>query len=532
MRRTYRPFLLVFLALSVAIASAQESCSALVQDALFAVDDFCSDLGRNQACYGNVDLTAQAQPTATDFTFETLGDVVDVEDIASLELSQLDEDAGEWGVAVMSLQADIPNTLPGQNVTFILFGDVSIENASTDAQTPMQAFYLRTGIGTTECEEAPESGLLVQTPDGVEEVTFNINGVDVQIGSTVYFTTDTSTKENELDLVLAPIEGSAAVVFDDETYPAIEGTEIRLPLSEQLLPTGRPALPESYDENRVAPLPLSQLPREVGLAPPLIEERVDELQERVQNGLPPCDVEGLPDCDDILPRLRDGENFAPAERFGERFEEGLNCIPFDEADESDEALPICPPTDRDDRPMPVLAIANDMLDFDADEDGDGIINEFDACPFRAGFEEFQGCASPPPDSDNDGITDALDLCPYREGDEESIGCPELDPDGDVDKDGIRNADDLCPIRPGRPQFDGCPREPLFDDEDCPPRPPRRNQEDCPPRDELDDEYYDDEYYDDYGYDDEYYDDYGYDDEYYDDYGYDDEYYDEYYDDYG
>ena len=105
-------------------------------------------------------------------------------------MSELNEDAGVWGVAVMSLQADIPNTLPGQNVTFILFGDVMIENAASDEQTPMQAFYLRTGIGDVACEEAPESGLLIQTPDGIDEVTFNVNGVDVQVGSTVLFQTE------------------------------------------------------------------------------------------------------------------------------------------------------------------------------------------------------------------------------------------------------------------------------------------------------------------------------------------------------
>ena len=52
---------------------------------------------------------------------------------------------------------------------------------------PMQAFYLTTGIGDAGCNEAPESGVLIQTPEGVSEVTFNINGVDVAMGSTVLF---------------------------------------------------------------------------------------------------------------------------------------------------------------------------------------------------------------------------------------------------------------------------------------------------------------------------------------------------------
>src|SRR5690606_20836366 len=32
-----------------------------------------------------------------------------------------------WGVALMQIQANLPDTLPGQNVTFLLFGDVTIE---------------------------------------------------------------------------------------------------------------------------------------------------------------------------------------------------------------------------------------------------------------------------------------------------------------------------------------------------------------------------------------------------------------------
>lgn len=135
-----RVYLLGLIILSMTIVSAQDICPELVSDAMAAVDEYCMDLGRNQACYGNVQLNAEAQPDVEDFTFESSGDIVDVADILTLELNSMDTDAGTWGVAVMSLQADIPNTLPGQNVTFILFGDVYIENAASEEQNPMQAF--------------------------------------------------------------------------------------------------------------------------------------------------------------------------------------------------------------------------------------------------------------------------------------------------------------------------------------------------------------------------------------------------------
>jgi|GEM_PF-947306 len=466
MLKSLKIFMLGFIALSVTVVAAQASCSALVEEALLAVEEFCGELGRNEACYGNVDLSAESQPDATDFVFEEPGNVVDVADIVSLELSELDDSAGVWGVAVMSLQADIPNTLPGQNVTFILFGDVAIENAATNEQTPMQAFYLRTGLGTVACEEAPESGVLIQTPDGVDEVTFNVNGVDVSVGSTVLLETE-DISEEQTDLIMSTVEGSLAVQFDDETYPAVEGTQIRLPLNNELLPTGRPDLPQAYDENRVAPLPIAPLPRPIGIAPPLPPENVNDLQTRIQNGEPPCGVDGLPPCENILPRLRDGGNLPPPEQWGQRFEAGVNCIirPEETVNAEDlppligetQSLPYCPPADRASRPDPTRAVANNELAFDGDEDGDGVLNADDACPLSAGTAEFSGCSNAPADTDGDGLVDALDFCPYRAGDAALRGCP--DAPNDADGDGFPDALDVCPNNAGVAEFRGCPEDP-------------------------------------------------------------------------
>ncbi|MEO1162591.1 MAG: thrombospondin type 3 repeat-containing protein [Chloroflexota bacterium] len=449
-----RTGLLVLLSLAVTIVSAQASdCPDIVTQALESVDDFCATIGRNQACYGNFNLSAEPQPDAPAFTFDAVGDVTDVDNIFSLELTGLDEEAGTWGVAVLNLQADIPNTLPGQNVTFVLFGDVQIENASTDEQSPMQAFYLSTGIGDSACEEAPESGLLIQTPDGVEEVTFNINGVDVQVGSTVLFQTESIT-EDENELLVTTVEGSAALQFDDENYPVVAGTQARLPLNGQLLPVGRPDLPEAYDENRVRPLPVNGLPRRINVPPPLGGAAIGDLQERIRNGQPPCGVDGLPPCSEILPVLQNGENLPPRERFGQRFEPGVNCVLFAERDTNPDNLPICPPTERGNRPPPTRALANNALPFDGDADEDGVINSEDACPLRAGTVEFLGCTSQPVDTDGDGLVDALDFCPLISGGAEMNGCPNAPMDSDGD--GVPDALDACRDEVGTRLNRGCP----------------------------------------------------------------------------
>lgn len=91
-----------------------------------------------------------------------------------------------------------------------------------------------------------------------------------------------------------------------------------------------------------------------------------------------------------------------------------------------------------------------------DRDGDGILDEDDACPDTPGVPsdnpECHGC----PDTDGDGLCDKIDDCPDEAGPVENGGCPILDRDGD----GILDVDDDCPDTPGVassiPGCNGCP----------------------------------------------------------------------------
>lgn len=113
-----------------------------------------------------------------------------------------------------------------------------------------------------------------------------------------------------------------------------------------------------------------------------------------------------------------------------------------------------------------------------DTDGDGIEDDFDACPTIAGLTAFAGC----PDTDGDGVQDSRDDCPDFAGLIEYNGCPDTDGDGvsdkkdecptvpgpsdnkgcpvmekkDTDGDGIMDDDDKCPDAAGLPKFKGCP----------------------------------------------------------------------------
>src|SRR5687767_1994451 len=81
------------------LTAAQElTCPVIVQTALQAADDACTEIGRNQVCYGNVRLQAELQAEADELTFQQAGDIVDVGVVKSLSLSSMNIGIGEWGV--------------------------------------------------------------------------------------------------------------------------------------------------------------------------------------------------------------------------------------------------------------------------------------------------------------------------------------------------------------------------------------------------------------------------------------------------
>jgi hypothetical protein len=86
-----------------------------------------------------------------------------------------------------------------------------------------------------------------------------------------------------------------------------------------------------------------------------------------------------------------------------------------------------------------------------DRDGDGVDDEFDACPDEASPTR-DGCPLPD-DRDNDGVPDAEDACPDEAGWPDGDGCPTP---GDSDGDGVLDEDDACPEEPGLPDVEGCP----------------------------------------------------------------------------
>ncbi|NWG18163.1 MAG: hypothetical protein HXY41_16185 [Chloroflexi bacterium] len=112
-------------------------CADAVQRAVQTVDEACAGLGRNQVCYGytQVDADRIAGITAT---FQSPGDQVQLVEVSRLQTYPFDPASGDWGIVLMKAQANLPDTLPGQNVVFLLMGDTSLSPAS---DAPTQVFY-------------------------------------------------------------------------------------------------------------------------------------------------------------------------------------------------------------------------------------------------------------------------------------------------------------------------------------------------------------------------------------------------------
>jgi hypothetical protein len=348
-------------------AIAQADCPAIVSAALDTATEACTELGRNQACYGNVTLQATARANVPAFSFDQAGDMVNVADIDSLRLSSMSLTDETWGVALMQLQANLPDTLPGQNVTVLMFGDVSISEATVtlteldvtattnanvrlrpttaesnvisslnsgetltangrledsswvrvvlDAETnevgwvsadlvsseanletltvvdadgallydaPMQAFYFSSGIGDRPCTEAPDSGILIQTPQGVGTVILRINEVQIELGSTIY------VQAGGGFMTVSVVEGHAVLSSNGVSQTVPAGTFAQIPLDNNGLANGAPTFPQGYNYADLQALPVSvALPRSIRVSSSILSEPYVQVAISVTNGLPP-----------------------------------------------------------------------------------------------------------------------------------------------------------------------------------------------------------------------------------------------------
>ena len=151
------------LALWAGWAAAQGSCPAVVAAALNNVESVCSGTGRNQVCYGHANVSAQGR--TQELTFAAAGDIASLNDIETLKLAPFAEESGEWGIALLRLQASLPESLPGEAVSVLAFGDVMLENAVPRLE-PVTAVLTGNGRARIQPVASGDLGVINTIPAG------------------------------------------------------------------------------------------------------------------------------------------------------------------------------------------------------------------------------------------------------------------------------------------------------------------------------------------------------------------------------
>jgi len=225
------------LAVEVVQTQALLTCQEIIERAILLAEDVCSGLDSNQACYGNQTVFADFVPDYTG-QFNMVGDLVEVDKLTRIVASPLKYEEQIWGIAFLKLQANLPGTLPGQNVTFLVFGDTVLENNSQN----MTTFYFTTGLTGINCEQVDYDGLFVSMPDG-SGISFRSNGVDVVLQGGAIL-----QAQPEGDMSIAMLSGSSELSSNGQTVSLNAGNFSTIPMSGNLEPSGPISEPKPLSE--------------------------------------------------------------------------------------------------------------------------------------------------------------------------------------------------------------------------------------------------------------------------------------------
>lgn len=215
-------WVLGYILCAVSIIAAQtEDCERIVAEAIGSVDSLCDGLDRNSACYGSAMVDSELADTAqADDIFSIPGDQAGLVSFNSIQPRPLDVETGEFGVSLLHVIANVPNTNPGQAVLFLLVGDANLTNevaADESSSSAFQSFYFLPGVGDAPCYEADPT-LTIQTP-GNTTITVYLNGVETEMSpGTLLTITNTVCTIHRGNIIRRDADGEiAAVLLANET---------------------------------------------------------------------------------------------------------------------------------------------------------------------------------------------------------------------------------------------------------------------------------------------------------------------------
>jgi hypothetical protein len=142
---------------------------------------------------------------------------------------------------------------------------------------PMQAFYFQSGTDDSPCAAVPDSGILVETPDGVGTIRLRVNEALLDIGSTVYLQAQPGGT-----MKVSVLEGLVIVNADSQQVAVTAGTEVVVPLNNDLTVQGPPQPIEAYEAQQWG---IVGTVAEVPVHPPLTETEIETFDSQPISGL-------------------------------------------------------------------------------------------------------------------------------------------------------------------------------------------------------------------------------------------------------
>jgi hypothetical protein len=243
-------WILASLILGAGVLAQATDCPEFMYEYIEQTAALCAATGRNEICYGSNAIEVQLTDSST--AFGVPGDITALANVDSIRTSGLDEATQEFGMALLQVQADVEGALPGQVVTFLLMGNVSVDGIN-EGEAPMQAFRFNTGIGAPTCESSNYDALMIDSPDGLT-INFTVNGVDIELGSTAIIV---GKPDNKIDMLV--LEGHGRVTAMGQTVEVEEGFWTQIPMDVETgnEAVGAPEEPVPFGLPRVIHLPLN-----------------------------------------------------------------------------------------------------------------------------------------------------------------------------------------------------------------------------------------------------------------------------------
>lgn len=224
--------LLVLLSASLyqpGIAQDSMTCPSLVEKALTEIADNCAALDHNSACYGFNRVNATFAQAQSDTFFSEPADRAGIRELTSITTAPLALDLSQWGVALLNIQANLPGTLPGQGVVFILLGDTQVTN---DVPVDEALNVAAEPIEVT----APQNARLRSAPSANANVIAGINAGTTLLADGL--SEDRNWLRVSLDDAPAWVSREVVVASDDVDLLPVIGSEQYAPMQAFSFTTG------------------------------------------------------------------------------------------------------------------------------------------------------------------------------------------------------------------------------------------------------------------------------------------------------